>query len=160
MCILCNKKYDVFSLARDGLHGLTIENCDKIELISLPNLRSLEVVNCPNLHTIHCQVVTSELFLDRLPELILLDVIETKDETDIAPFIRRISVSDCPKFSFAGNFEFNELVYGKGCVLAHAKYGQLDGTNPVIICPTYKKFRISVMDAFYTRTREYYLKNL
>jgi hypothetical protein len=51
MCILCNKKYDVFSLARDGLHGLTIENCDKIQEITLPPLRSLEVDNCPNLHT-------------------------------------------------------------------------------------------------------------
>ena len=124
MCILCDMNYSyVCSLIKESIHGLTIQNCENIEEITLPQLRSLTVRNCPNLHTIHCQV-THQLLLEDLPELVTVEVTDTFRGKDVEPRVETATVSYCPKLLLPTNCYFSSVYYEVGCTLAHKKFGK------------------------------------
>jgi hypothetical protein len=113
MCILCKVDDGIFEMAKDGVDGLTIQDCENIQEIILPPLYTLYVKNCPNLRVIHVQI-SGEITLEDLPQLTTVDLVEQKTP------VNKIMVNNCPNFLAPENFL--QLHYQENCQLAHEKY--------------------------------------
>jgi hypothetical protein len=162
MCILCNMKYeDLCALVKDSISGLVIQNCEKIEEITLPRLDNLRVKNCPNLYAIHCQV-DQKIILQGLPVFTTLDIslVETKTPAGFSfhPFVQEVSAFDCPEFLMSDKYRFSKLIYYGGCDLAIETYRRSDPTTTdVVIEKNYDKFLVTT---YGLEKHQYTLQNL